>query len=542
MSLTRRQFLARSGGLAGATILAPIVGRAGAAFGQAPVDPATATRNRLVMIFLDGGNDGLNYVIPRGDVAGSARYSVYRKVRPALAYQPGDSLALDLAGDTDQMLGLNRRLTTLHRFYREGRVAVVQGVDYPKHNYSHFTSTDIWHSGEPERAPGSGWIGRHLDRAGVADGELRGVALGPRIPLMLTGQKRAAAAMTSIAAMKFGDGTDSVYEPRHAALARFGVARPADPLRHAAGRMGAQTVAIVDDLRRTTAPPATGSAIGDALLTARVLLEQNLGVECAFVSQSGYDTHANQLAVHENLLGQLDAALETFWLGTARGEPVAGVGPLNPAVASRTLVVIVSEFGRRIGQAGGVGVAGTDHGAAAPVVLVGPPPAPGARTALVAGLHGDHPNMGSVAAPADNLEMTTDLRSVFQSVLGSWLGDPDPLYRKIAPLPGLFTNTSGLAGAGARVSAKSAAATTAASGTSTTTGDAEVLAAPTGKGPRGAMSLHEAGAGNGFHPVSAAAAAVLDALVLLLLVRSGQLKKLRRRVQPALTAEEPTGD
>ena len=58
-SLTRRQFLARSGGLAGATILAPIVGRAGAAFGQAPVDPATATRNRLVMIFLDGGNDGL---------------------------------------------------------------------------------------------------------------------------------------------------------------------------------------------------------------------------------------------------------------------------------------------------------------------------------------------------------------------------------------------------------------------------------------------------------------------------------------------------
>ena len=56
------------------------------------------------------------------------------------------------------------------------------------------------------------------------------------------------------------------------------------------------------------------------------------------------------------------------------------------------------------------------------------------------------------------------------------------------------------------------------------------------------MSLHQTGAGNGFHPVSAAAAAVLDALVLLLLVRSGQLKNLRRRVQPALTAEEPAAD
>ena len=67
-------------------------------------------------------------------------------------------------------------LTTLHRL-SEARSRLC-GVDYPKHNYSHFTSTDIWHSGEPERAPGSGWIGRHLDRAGVADGELRGVALG----------------------------------------------------------------------------------------------------------------------------------------------------------------------------------------------------------------------------------------------------------------------------------------------------------------------------------------------------------------------------
>ena len=66
-------------------------------------------------------------------------------------------------------------------------------------------------------------------------------------------------------------------------------------------------------------------------------------------------------------------------------------------------------------------VAGTDHGAAAPMVLIGPP-------ALNGGLHGDHPDMGSTILPADNLAMTTDLRRVYQSVLQQWLGDPDPNY------------------------------------------------------------------------------------------------------------------
>src|SRR5919106_4694544 len=138
MALTRREFIGRMALVAGAQFLPPIVFRAGDAFGQVEPDPNSANRNRLVVIFQQGGNDGLNMVIPRGDVSGAPRYSVYRKVRPAIHYTPEQVLPLDRPGDNDQLLGINRNMPKIHQLYREGRVAVVQGVDYPNHNYSHF--------------------------------------------------------------------------------------------------------------------------------------------------------------------------------------------------------------------------------------------------------------------------------------------------------------------------------------------------------------------------------------------------------------------
>src|SRR3712207_483774 len=160
MALTRRQLIKAAGGAAAAHTLLPAVARTGEMAEAA--HPSTRTRNRLVVIHLAGGNDGLNTVIP---VAGRNR-DVYRKVRPALAYAPSRTLPLTMFGDAEHHVGLNDRLRTLHRLYRQGRVAIVQGVDYPNHSYSHFTSQDIWHSGEPGRAADSGWIGRHLDRTG----------------------------------------------------------------------------------------------------------------------------------------------------------------------------------------------------------------------------------------------------------------------------------------------------------------------------------------------------------------------------------------
>ena len=436
MPISRRQFLAGAAGLAGAQVLVPIIGRTGAAFGRTGADPASATRRRLVVIFQAGGNDGLNTVVPRGDVAGAPRYSVYRKVRPSLGYAPEQVLPLELGGDAAHMLGLSPALPTLHRYYRDGRVAVVQGVDYPKHSYSHFTSQDIWQSGEPSQAPHSGWLGRHLDRAGIGEGELRGLAVAGELPLALRGRQQQGMAIRNVQTTRFGDGNAAPAKARHNALTRYGSYPASEPLRHAAGRMAATTVGVVDTLQSAPVPPTTGNPLGDAMVTARAMLEQNLGVECVFVMQGGYDTHANQRAQQERLLTDLDAALEVFWDGTYRG--AAKLPPLGAFLRERTMVMTFSEFGRRIGENGAAAAAGTDHGAAAPLFLIGPPGGGGRAPRLTAGIHGDHPNMGTPTLPADNLAMTTDLRHVYEAVLQHWLSDTDPLYRRHPPLPGLF--------------------------------------------------------------------------------------------------------
>ncbi len=90
----------------------------------------------------------------------------------------------------------------------------------------------------------------------------------------------------------------------------------------------------------------------------------------------------------------------------------------------------MSEFGRRIGETGVANEAGTDHGAAAPVFVIGP--------TVNGGLHGEHPSLGTRTLPADNLTMTVDVRRVYRTILEDVLRDPDPLYSRIAPLPKLF--------------------------------------------------------------------------------------------------------
>jgi uncharacterized protein (DUF1501 family) len=441
VATTRREFIVGLGALTGVRMLAPIVVRAGAGLGEALADPATAKRNRLIVIFLQGGNDGLNTVIPIGDVRGAPRYSVYRTVRPTIAYKPDVPLRLDRPGDVDQHLGLNAKLVNLHKMYKQNRVAIVQGVDYPNHSYSHFTSTDIWQSGQPEKTPDSGWLGRHLDRAGIGDGELRGLGLGTELPLALRGWQSRGTELQDIPNTHFLDGTDAASEARHNAVSRYGHHPLQEPLRHFAGKQAEITVGLVRTLQHMKAPPQLTSQLAYTLLTARSMMEHDFGVECVFINHGygSYDTHTTQVVAQEALLTELDQAIEAFYYGTMGGQPVAGVGPISKSLAERTIIITTSEFGRRIGENGG-SANGTDHGAAGPLFMIGPPGGTRATTyKMVPGLHGDHPKMGTPMAPADNLAMTTDVRSVYQSVLQDWLGNPDPTYeRKHEPVAGLF--------------------------------------------------------------------------------------------------------
>lgn len=421
--ISRRRFIGGGLALAAAGSL-PITGVVGEAFAATAADPTTALRNRLVVILLGGGNDGLNTVIPRADVAGAPRLSAYRQARPTIRYEPSQVLALDRPGDLDHQIGLHPSLERIHGMYQSGRVAVVQGVDYPNHSFSHFVGTERWESGQPETAPDSGWLGRHLDRVGIGTGELRAVAVSTELPLVLRGRDKQGVNIPGIP-LEFADGTAALGDARHAALAMFGDFPEDEPLRAFSGDVRAEAVGLAERLEGAP-PPASvaNNPLANALLTARVLLEGNFGLECVSVGVGGFDTHASQRPLHEGLLARLDAAIATFF----DGDSAAGIPAMAPEVASRTLVMTMSEFGRRLGENG---ASGTDHGTSSPVFLVGPPDG-----LLVPGVHSEHPDLGTPLLPADNISITTDLRAVYQGVLQHWLGDRDPGYAE--PLPGLF--------------------------------------------------------------------------------------------------------
>lgn len=437
MTLTRRRFLQSTGLAVGASAV-PVFGRVGPAWADAEVDPATRDRLRLVVLALDGGNDGLNLVVPVEDVPGAPRRAVYDRVRPSIGIPREQLLRLDRPDDADEQLGLHPALTYTHGLYQEGRLAIVQGVDYPDHSYSHATSSEAWECGcPPSGKPSSaGWLGRHLDRVGVGTGEIRGVGVVPELPLILLGEREKGFEVARLP-LTLDDGNQAGASERYATAVRYADHEEAESLRRLYGRRMASSIGVVQEL--ADAPPTpnvAGNGVAPQLLTARTMLEGDHGTEVVYLRQPGYDTHEGQANRHRDLMADLDQAIRIFYDGNGQA-----IGPLDPHIRDRTLIMVTSEFGRRIGENGAGAVAGTDHGAAAPVLLFGPPPSPDVPRVLRGGLLGDHPPMGTVQAPADNLVMTTDMRAVYQSVLTSWLADPEPEYddhHAFGELPGLF--------------------------------------------------------------------------------------------------------
>lgn len=453
MDVTRRDFLRGASVLAGAATFAPLVALSGRAFGDSPTNPDIAARRRLVLIELNGGNDGLNTVVPMGDSA-NPRRKKYEEARTATRLVADDVIAIDADGQGP--LGLHKSLGTLAAMYGEGRVAIVQGVGYPDENLSHFVSGDLWMSGLPKETPRSGWLGRHLDRTGIGDGELRAVAIGTGLPLLLTGETMRGTQLLSLPPV-FPGSAAAVQR----AYAGFAQHPDTHPLRHEYGRVCGTAHHLVSSTSYLTLPVGSAALppLVTSILSARELFEHDLravadpadelrplGVELVTLRLCGFDTHTDQIATQARLLRQLDQALDAFFFGkigttrlTRNGQEI---GELPLALRDRTIVMTWSEFGRRIGD----NKTGTDHGAAQPLFLIGPRDAErGAGVPrLNAGLRGEHPPLtwpGGVATRG-SLECTTDMEKVYQPLLTRWLNQPtdatpdtgDPKYATVAEL------------------------------------------------------------------------------------------------------------
>ena len=392
-SISRRQFLEVAGGALALYTTTPLWLRLGAV----GAEPAPANGRKLLVVLLEGGNDGINTLVPYGQ-------SAYFEKRKTLGYKLEEIIKLS----DSTAVGLAPTLPKLAKLYEARKVGIVQGVGYDKPNLSHFESMDIWQTGSPKHDISTGWLGRYLDRSPAGGSVVRAVAVGNRLPTALVRAEQSGVAVPSFNGFTFfdgpdgnGSGTDPASEPHrlHEAFLHFADATLADPPAQALLRSEQATVNAVRAIQKLGDPKAKPPAtLADQVDMAVKLLASDLGVEIAMVSLGGFDNHASEKTMHPKLLTQVDDAIDRFAAAVAA----------TPKPADYLLMTF-SEFGRRVEEDGS---AGTDHGTAAPMFVVG--------DAVAGGLYGEQPSLVNLDGNK-NLIRTVDFREVYSTVLDGWL-------------------------------------------------------------------------------------------------------------------------
>lgn len=342
----------------------------------------------LVVLQLSGGNDGLNMLVPH-------RQDAYFRSRPTLG------LARESLHALDDAHGFHPALGGLAGLFADGRLAAVHGVGYPDPDRSHFRSMEIWHTGELTRpVPEVGWLGRIADELVPSD-PAAVVALrigGGDLQLALRGRSFVAPTVEDAEQFRLREIGGAATRARGTLLeARSG---PPDLafLRETARTTYRFAERVQSLASGTTSVAYPGSELAKHLhLTAR-LIAGGLGARVFHVELEGFDTHAQQARTHAALLGDLSESLASFQADLR-----------EHGVDERVLVLVFSEFGRRVEENGSKG---TDHGAAAPVLLVG--------SRVRGGLHGTPPDLARLVD--GDVAFTTDFRSIYAELAQTWLG------------------------------------------------------------------------------------------------------------------------
>ncbi|MFM7055419.1 MAG: DUF1501 domain-containing protein [Planctomycetota bacterium] len=396
MSLHRRRFLTQSTSASLAMALA-----AGAPYPLLASSRLAKPGKVLVVVELQGGNDGLNTVVPATDPE-------YRRLRPQLALNPADVLSID------QHWGFHPALTSFAELLQTGRLAVVQGVGYPDPNRSHFESMDIWHTCR-RRNEGrvDGWLGRWLEKAPSVGTDPQAMHLGSdKLPLALLSRRVRVPSVDSLEDFRLRGTEDARFRDTLQSLADAPAATPAAiaPDRPGDGGLlsfvqSSTSAAITASERLAVVAAKTADSsivwpqtpLAGRLRNISRLIRSGLDTSLYYTTLSGFDTHASQPDAHRALLRQTADAIKTLLDELQH----SGDG-------DRVTVLAFSEFGRRVAENAS---AGTDHGTAGPVFLAG--------SAVRPGLHGPAPDLH--ALQDGDLQHTVDFREVYAAVLDRWL-------------------------------------------------------------------------------------------------------------------------
>ncbi|HEX4957460.1 MAG TPA: DUF1501 domain-containing protein [Lacibacter sp.] len=355
----------------------------------------------LVIVQLNGGNDGLNMVIPLD------QYSNYYNARANIAIPQNRVLSLTGTAAT----GLHSSMTGLQSLYNDGKVRLVHSVGYPNPNFSHFRATDIWMSASDSNVEiTSGWGGRYLNDQypnypeGYPNTQMPdplGIQIGSSTSLTFQGPSvNMGISITS--ATNFYNLINGIQDP--APNTRAG-----DALKYVrlvaqqSNQYATRIVAAANNVPTQGTYPANNTLADQLKIVAR-LIKGGLKTRVYMVSLGGFDTHSVQTntdtttGTHSTLMQRLSDAIKAFQ------DDIKNLG-----VEDRVLGMTFSEFGRRVKSNASVG---TDHGAAAPLFVFGSKVNPG--------ITGVNPTIPVSATVNDNVVMQYDFRSVYASILQDW--------------------------------------------------------------------------------------------------------------------------
>lgn len=352
----------------------------------------------LVLIELDGGNDGLNTVVPYAD-------PLYRQLRPNLGVPRDQVLQLD------EHLGLAPELEPLMRHWRGRKLAIALGVGYPDHNLSHFRGIEIWNQAtDANKFTQSGWVPQLFAEAGAPPAEFAadGISIvkGGAGPLHAS-DRRVVVLAKGQESLERGAGVvpmDGAMQMNPALTHLFAIQ---DNFHHAAADILARRIENVD-----AGASFPAGNLGNGLKTAARLLISGVKTPVIRVALRGFDTHAKQQLELPPLHTELAQGLDAFSRSMER-----------KGLWNEVLVMTYSEFGRRPKENGS---GGTDHGTAAPHFVMG--------GRVKGGFYGEQPPLSQGNFPdGRNLAHRLHFRSLYATAAKEWWG-VDASFLKEAPL------------------------------------------------------------------------------------------------------------
>jgi uncharacterized protein (DUF1501 family) len=365
--MNRRNFLSLTGTFTGGMLVLPEFLHA---FGNQ--SNLIVGNSSIVFIQLNGGNDGLNTFIPYEN-------ELYYDFRKKIALSKNEVIG------KNKGMAFHPALKGFSTIQQNGHLSVIQNVGYPEPNRSHFRSQEIWQTAAASNQYlNEGWLGRYLDfqckehtpTAGINLDSIDNLALKGIEPNFIT-----------------------VKDPnRFKSKSEFDNSKLSDnPQLDFVRKIANSVTEGSDEIQKALAESKTEinypkTQLGKNLEWIARLIKGNLNSKVYYSSQSGYDTHDNQLAIHNNKLTELNDAIFSFYTELKQANLLQNV-----------TIVVFSEFGRRVKDNGN----GTDHGTAAPMFIIG-----GNNKGTIIG---NNPNLSDL----DNgdLKFEIDFRSVYASLL-----------------------------------------------------------------------------------------------------------------------------